>query len=126
MGSFGPFEAPRCNGSQCRRWATYIADVSGFGPVCPICMERWRNEGHWRTLAAVFPRLAQQLTSIPGILVIEFMYGDGRDEDCECGRCRREWADQGWICPRVWFRPLFGPHDPEVPLVSFGPHDPEI
>ena len=116
MGSFGFFEAPRCNG--CRRWATYIAD--GFGAVCPICQQRWQNRFDLSDFARLFPAFSIGHNALPidihanganhtmpehlWILVMEFLNSDGRESDCECGQCARSWFDEGWICPAVWVR----------------------
>ena len=102
MGSFGFFGAPRCNG--CRRWAYYIAD--GFGPACDVCQARWQNDAALNDLLRMFPVFAERLPDITGALIVEFVNGDGREENCECGQCLKSWADRGWICPWIWAREI--------------------
>ena len=111
MGSWDLLHAPRCAGLagrvehwpfMCRRWAIHVAD--SFGPICSVCMERPLNELRFRTMSALWPPLANQLPSRPGIIVVECLFGDGRARDCFCRGCRQGWADAGWVCPVEWQR----------------------
>ena len=81
----------------------YIAD--GFGPVCEVCTVAHQNSMTFDYLHKMFGDIfAERLPADPGALVVEFLYGDGRERDCECGHCRRSWSDRGWLCPQLWQR----------------------
>ena len=68
-------------------------------------MARWQSAMAFDYLHAMFRDFfAERLPEEPGALVMEFLYGDGRERDCECGHCRRSWTDRGWICPQLWQR----------------------
>ena len=102
MGSFSFLRSPRCQTVHCERWAFYMMD--GRGAQCDVCLSRWHNEGILAELFELNPPLDERLGMELGMRVMDFIYGDGREGDCVCRRCRTSWVDRGWVCPVVWQR----------------------
>ena len=102
MGSFGFWEMPQCSGNGCQRWCTYVAD--DFGPICSVCQQYYVNKCKLQCLQNLIPQLRAPMLPKLQILVMDFLRGDGREDDCECEQCERHWFDQGWICPGEWMR----------------------
>ena len=102
MGSFGFWEMPQCSGNGCQRWCTCIAD--DFGPICSVCQQYYVNKCKLQCLQNLIPQLRALMHPTLLVLVMDFLCGDGREDDCECEQCERHWFDQGWICPGEWMR----------------------
>jgi hypothetical protein len=76
-----------------------------MGFLCCVCFRKEENGGAHKRLLAKLSK--SSTTAFEAFLVshdlamtmMEFVYGDGWEEQCPCRRCPQEWLNVGWICP---------------------------
>ena len=103
MGSIDPQNPFWCCFGDCGRrgWV----DIDGMGFLCCVCFRKEENGGAHKRLLAKLSK--SSTTAFEAFLVshdlamtmLEFVYGDGWEEQCPCRRCPQEWLNVGWICP---------------------------
>ena len=95
MGSFGPRGGPPCE--QCRQLpSVYHCDVLGL--LCNRCLQGNMNKQlteWWGNLFREHPVMSD--TAITRTIA-EYVWGDGLEAYCYCGRCNPNWFLRGWIC----------------------------
>jgi len=105
MGSIDYKDSPEC--MDCAVAAAFV-NVDGYGFVCDLCLARDLNERQRLVLLSFLPRhckLQKVLqNTLVGHKVMEFVFGDGLSDLCECGKCQRIWFNCGWVCPMLFYR----------------------
>ena len=104
-------------GCGCGKWAdiefdgyreTYLNRVCRAVECRPAEKLQWARRLRCTSFAqrSMFEILILSLPEVSEILRT-FVDGDIYRHSCpeECGRCRPEWFDRGWICPEFWRPP---------------------
>ena len=95
MGSFGPRGGPPCE--QCRQLpSVYHCDVLGL--LCNRCLQGNMNKQlteWWGNLFREHPVMSDTAVTRT---IAEYVWGDGLEAYCYCGRCNPNWFLRGWIC----------------------------
>ena len=97
-----------CNGDCSRRG--YV-DIDGIGFLCFVCFQRVENEAALAALqlseSKKTPFESHLHSNGLAMITMEFVFGDGWEDQCPCRRCKRSWLESGWICPanynRRWY-----------------------
>ena len=105
MGSIDYKDPPEC--VDCTVAAAFV-NVDGHGFVCHLCLARDSNERQ-RLVLLNFLRRPSKLqnalqNNLVGHTVMEFVFGDGLSDCCQCGKCQRIWFKCGWVCPMFFYR----------------------
>ena len=97
MGSFGPRGGPPCE--QCMELpSVYHCDLLGL--LCNRCLQGNMNKKMtewWGTIFREHPVLNDPTITQS---IAEYVWGDGLDAYCYCGKCKSRWFLKGWICWR--------------------------
>ena len=95
MGSYGPRGGPPCE--QCRQLpSVYHCDVLGL--ICNRCLQGNMNKQlteWWGKLFREHPVMSDTAVTRT---IAEYVWGDGLEAYCYCGRCNPNWFLRGWIC----------------------------
>ena len=77
--------------------AVYLSDIIG-GRVCHRCLQGHANKRlteWWSKLFRVHPVMCDVSVTRT---IAEYLWGNGLDAYCHCGRCNPNWFLRGWIC----------------------------
>ena len=97
-----------CNGDCSRRG--YV-DIDGIGFLCFVCFQRVENEAALAALqlseSKKTPFESHLHSNGLAMITMEFVFGDGWEDQCPCRHCKRSWLESGWTCPanynRRWY-----------------------